>query len=104
MQIIYQNEALGISFLEKLVTRSSKVTQGLKSQKGKISILFKSRQIITQNEALELSFSKKLVSRSFEVNSGQNREKRSNFNLFQAGVGNGTGIDFWTRRQIVKKS
>ena len=52
MQIIYQNEALGISFLEKLVTRSSKVTQGLKSQKGKISILFKSRQIITQNEAL----------------------------------------------------
>ena len=33
MQIIYQNEALGISFLEKLVTRSSEVTQGLKSQK-----------------------------------------------------------------------
>ena len=42
MQIIYQNEALGISFSEKLISRSFEVTQGQKSRKkGQISIFFK---------------------------------------------------------------
>ena len=39
MQIIYQNEAIGISFSEKLVSRSYEVTRGQKSRKkGKNSI------------------------------------------------------------------
>ena len=60
MQIIYQNEALDISFSEKLVSRSSEVTRGQKSRKeGQISIFFKSRQIIPQNEARDERFSKK---------------------------------------------
>ena len=65
LQIIYDNEALGISFLEKLVPWSSKATRGQKWKKGQISIFFKRRQILPQDEALELIFSKKLVSRAF---------------------------------------
>ena len=42
MQIIYQNEALDISFSEKLILRSFEVTQGRKSRKkGQISIFLK---------------------------------------------------------------
>ena len=65
-QIIYQNEALGISFSGKLISRSFE-----------ISIYFKRRQVIPQNEALELIFSKRLVLRSFEVIHSHVRSKIS---------------------------
>ena len=76
MQIIYQNQALGISFLKKAdikVIRGNPRSKIVK--KGQISIFFKSRQIIPQNDALEPNFSKKLVSWSFEVIPSQLRSK-----------------------------
>ena len=55
MQIIYQNEALDINFLEKLMSRSFEVIRGQKlRKKGEISMFFKIRQIIPQKEALRL--------------------------------------------------
>ena len=60
MPILFQTEAVGICFLEKLMSRSFEITRGHKSRKkGQISIFFKSRQTTPQNEALELSFSEK---------------------------------------------
>ena len=66
MQIIYKNEALGISFSVELISRLFENNRGQKSQRnGQISIFFKSTQIKLHEEALEQIFFKKL---SLKVN------------------------------------
>ena len=59
--MIPQNEAVDISFSEKLVSRSFEITWGQKSRKrGQIPIFFKSGRIIPKNLAFQMSFLKKL--------------------------------------------
>ena len=99
-----KNEALEVSFWQKLVLSSIEVVRGhLRSKiakKGQISIFYKSRLIIPKNEALEVSFwqvSLKLIwgrLRSPEVN---NCEKRSNFNLLQKKANFTTKWSLWAK-------
>ncbi len=83
MQIIYQNEALDISFSQKLISRSFKVTQGQKSRKkGQISIFFKVDKWYLKMKLLASAFQEKLVSRSFEFIRGQKSGKKVKFQSF----------------------
>ena len=71
MQIIYQNEALGISFSEKLVLRSFEVTQGQKLRKRvKFQYFFKVGKLYLKMKLLASALQKTWCrdhSSSFEV-------------------------------------
>ena len=75
-EIICQNEALGIKFSEKVFSRSLKVKNNEKGQKGQISNLIESGQIVRPNWPLGVRFSKKFVSRSFKVSRGQESQTK----------------------------
>ena len=86
MQIIYQNEALGISFSEKLVLRSFEVTQGQKLRKRvKFQYFFKVGKLYLKMKPLTRPFQKSYSQgnkRSSKVKSREKSPKKVKFLSF----------------------
>ena len=78
--IIYQNDALDVSFLTQGGSRSYKVKWGQRTPKTvKFRTMIKYETIIYQNDASDVSFLIQGVSRSLKATWGQNFEGKSNF-------------------------